>query len=203
MRHGRANSLCLGSELPWHTLSLVLPTPASYPISPDPFFLDSSHLPVFLIISALESALALPLSGFFTLGSHLSKPFFSCKVKAIVSALKGHCEDQTILSIRPSCRRHLINGCAFLPHSFYCYRVNLWFSGGPRCASIIYNLEPWSHLPSTAHRPQSTLGFPRPEDFLEECKVTQGNILMLRLQNTPEYGILCVCVLPNSHFALV
>ena len=140
----------------------------------------------------------------FHLGqSPLQASFFSCKVKAIVSALKGHCEDQTILSIRPSCRRHLINGCAFLPHSFYCYRVNLWFSGGPRCASIIYNLEPWSHLPSTAHRPQSTLGFPRPEDFLEECKVTQGNILMLRLQNTPEYGILCVCVLPNSHFALV
>lgn len=71
--------------------------------------------------------------------------------------------------------------------------VNLWFSGGPRCASIIYNPEPWSHLPSAPHRPQSTLGFPRPEDFLEKCKVTQGNTLMLRLQNTPEYGVLYVC----------
>lgn len=197
MRHGRANSLCLGSEPPWHTLSLVLPTPASYPISPDPFCSGSSSSCSLtftcLIISALESALALPLSGFFTLGSHLSKPL-SSPVKAIVSALKGHCEDQIILLICPSCRRHLINGCAFLPHSFYRYRVNLWFSGGPRCASIIYNPEPWSHPPSAAHRPQSTLGFPRPEDFLEECKVTQGNILMLRLQNTPEYGALCVCV---------
>ena len=107
--------------------------------------------------------------------------------------MKGHCEDQIILLICLSCRRHLINGCAFLPHSFYCYRVNLWFSGGPRCASIIYNPEPWSHLPSAPHRPQSTLGFPRPEDFLEKCKVTQGNTLMLRLQNTPEYGVLYVC----------
>lgn len=132
--------------------------------------------------------------GLFHLGqSPLQASFFSCKIKAIVSALKGHCEDQIILSICLSCRRHLINGCAFLPHSFYCYRVNLWFSGGPRCASIIYNLEPWSHLPPAPHRPQSTLGFPRPEDFLEKCKVTQGNTLMLRLQNTPEYGVLYVC----------
>lgn len=70
------------------------------------------------------------------------------------------------------------------------------FLEGQDALSIIYNLSP-GLISSTAHRPQSTLGFPRPEDFLEECKVTQGNILMLRLQNTPEYGILCVCVLPN------
>lgn len=81
MRHGRANGLCLGSELPWHTLILVLPTPASYPISPDPFCSGSSSSCglafTCLIISALKSALALPLSGFFTLGSHLSKPLSS------------------------------------------------------------------------------------------------------------------------------
>lgn len=52
------------------------------------------HLPTFLIIPALESASALPLTGRFASGKSLPQAcFFFDKIKIIVSTLQGYCEN--------------------------------------------------------------------------------------------------------------